>query len=392
MPPPLRVTAYQRRTTGDPPTVSAVVDGMPVSFRGAALADAPERGDPFLAIGLIPAMVSGRALDLRELPPVAAPLLTAVDSIQEIWSTWNRALHRVEVWADAAPTQSPRPTHHATFFSGGIDAVHAALTGAGPERPERCSLVYINGFDFDATVEQQRAIRHRLEPLAERLGGDLQFIDTDWIQLTRHQDIARSISHGGCLAAVAHLLAPSRMTIGASYSWDHLTPWGSHPLLDPLWSTDLTQIRHWGVDALRTEKVALLAEHDDLLAAVTVCHNDPVTNCGQCAKCARTLAVLHLLGATTAGFARPMADPLAHYLRAARHGDEAAFLPQLESLARDRGAAAPVRRAIAATRRALVRRAALRNLAAAVAPNRYRRRLAADDLRPWGRGPAPEWG
>jgi hypothetical protein len=387
MPLPLRATRYRRQTTDGTTTVAAHLDDFEVWFTGASLANAPERGDAFLAIGLLPAMVAGRTLDLEDLPPVSAPLLDATQQIQEIWTTWNRALHRVEVRATPAPIAAPVGDRTATFFSGGVDAVHTVLEAGRPGE----ELVYINGFDFDATAAQRAAVVARLERLVPLLEGRLSLIDTNWIRYTRHLDIARSIAHGGCLMAVAHLLAPRRMTIAASYTWDHLTPWGSHPLLDPLWSSDLTAIRHWGTDALRTEKVARIAAHPELMAAVTVCHHDPVHNCGHCSKCVRTLAVLHLIGAATDGFVAPVTDPVHQFLQSTRRGAEYAFLHQFEQLAEERQAPAQVRREIRAVQRSIARHQALRRLRTLLAPGLERRAVMADALRPWGRGPIPDW-
>ena len=47
--------------------------------------------------------------------------------------------------------------------------------------------------------------------------------------------------HGVALAAIGHLLAPAfeRLYVPSSVYWADLFNWGSHPLLDPLWSSAL---------------------------------------------------------------------------------------------------------------------------------------------------------
>lgn len=385
MPNSLVVTRYRRNARPDTTTISATIGDFEVWFRGRALADAPERGDPFLAVALLPAMYAGIDLDLQQLPPVSARLFAALDQIQEIWSSWNPELRRVAIQANLAPDEHPSTARTATFFSGGVDAVHAVLAGAGPH--ER--LVFVNGFDFAMTPGAWATASARVARVAEKLGGELETIETNWISFTRHHRIARSTSHGGCLVAVAHLMAPARMTIASSNSWLRLTPWGTHPLLDPLWSTERTAIRHFGSDALRSEKVALIAARPELLDDLWVCHDDPLENCGRCTKCSRTMAVLKVIGVSARGFRVTEGDPIAAYLRAVPNSWEKVYLGELRRTVQLHGADPALLRRIDAAGRALNRRVALRELRRHLLPRRSATR-ATTDLRPWGLGPVPE--
>jgi hypothetical protein len=66
--------------------------------------------------------------------------------------------------------------------------------------------------------------------------------------------------HGAALAAVALLFQDrlGKILIPPTYSYADLLPWGSHPLLDPLWSTEQTTIEHEGCEATRVEKAAYI--------------------------------------------------------------------------------------------------------------------------------------
>jgi hypothetical protein len=100
---------------------------------------------------------------------------------------------------------------------------------------------------------------------------------------------------------VGHLLSRwfKKIYIPASYTYDTLFPWGTHPLLDPLWSTEGLEFVHFGCGASRAEKVTLVAESDTALRHLRVCYENPDSayNCGVCEKCVRTKLSLYAVGA-----------------------------------------------------------------------------------------------
>ena len=70
-------------------------------------------------------------------------------------------------------------------------------------------------------------------------------------------------------------------------------------MLDPLWSTELTEIEHHGCGATRPEKVAYISEHETAMNWLRVCFKNPdgAYNCGHCGKCLRTRVTLRVAGA-----------------------------------------------------------------------------------------------
>ncbi|MGH9628836.1 MAG: hypothetical protein ACRD7E_10975 [Bryobacteraceae bacterium] len=118
------------------------------------------------------------------------------------------------------------------------------------------------------------------------------------------------VLHGPVLAMVAHALAPAhgRVMIGSSYCYRQLHPWGSHPLLDPLWSSEAVTIEHDGTEADRVSKLRLLCQHPQFLPYLRVCwQRGRATNCGSCEKCLRTMLALEGLGYLGRGqFAAPL--------------------------------------------------------------------------------------
>ena len=64
---------------------------------------------------------------------------------------------------------------------------------------------------------------------------------------------------GAGLASVAHALGLERLLIPGPRSYGQLEPNGTHPLLDPLWSTESTEIVHDGAEPSRWEKIQFLS-------------------------------------------------------------------------------------------------------------------------------------
>lgn len=73
-----------------------------------------------------------------------------------------------------------------------------------------------------------------------------------------------------------------------------LGPYGSHPMLDPYYSSAHFQIEHHGTHMSRLEKTALVAEWHTGLHNIRVCQNNNsgTSNCGTCGKCIETMTAL----------------------------------------------------------------------------------------------------
>jgi hypothetical protein len=91
--------------------------------------------------------------------------------------------------------------------------------------------------------------------------------------------------------------------IPASLGPDELSRCGSHPLTDPLLSTDATRVVHDGLE-LRSEKVRYLVAAGAPLADLRVCNRFSSYNCGVCEKCLRTMVALELYGGDCAALPR----------------------------------------------------------------------------------------
>lgn len=252
----------------------------------------PGTADFTLPLALTPAMRVARALRLPG--PLSPRLLGASALIQEVFATWGAELEPVELAAPAyAPEPPPPGRGTATFFSGGVDSFHTLLRNVD----EVTHLIFVRGFDFHRRVPAIHApATETARRVARELGKELVEVDTDVHDFT-NPILPWEYYLVAAMATVAHLLADrfERVLIAGEHSYSDLVPWGSQPLVDPLWSTEAVEIVHDGAASRRIEKIAYLAESELAMDVLRVCwqNSDGAYNCGRCEKCLRTMIGLH---------------------------------------------------------------------------------------------------
>jgi hypothetical protein len=107
--------------------------------------------------------------------------------------------------------------------------------------------------------------------------------------------------HGAAIAAVAHFLAPTfgKIYIPSTYTLPCVVPYGSHPGVDPLWSSKFLELVHDGAEATRFDKIGALTSWDVAVRNLRVCWEmvEGQYNCCRCTKCLWTMAFLRAHGA-----------------------------------------------------------------------------------------------
>jgi hypothetical protein len=251
--------------------------------------------DALLAMFLLPAMRSGSALELPQAPDEV--LAESLPTLQAIYNVWRSQYQKV-------PVNWPPSHHHAaaaaqgtgSFFSGGVDSFFTLLT----HRQTISHLIFVHGYDIplEHAALRERASR-MVRQVAQALGKHAIEVETNFRVLLN--DFAPwGMSHGGALASIAHLHAGhiGQVFIPSTHTFAELFPWGSHPLLDPLWSSSGLKFVHHGCEFSRSRKVAVVAQSDLALQHLRVCWQNPNQeyNCCRCEKCLRTMISLHALG------------------------------------------------------------------------------------------------
>jgi hypothetical protein len=278
-----------------------------------------DKGDIWLPAALIIAMRRGERLVLAD--PISDDRRASLDAIQDLFVSWYpERMKRVAV--HAPPSDAPRgikrlsrrvnehrrpPRDEASCFTGGIDSFYSRMTNNGVD-----AIVY--AFGLDIPLEEKAACKRvdtTLRDIAAESGDRYIWLRTNLRELLRWRTLWGHESHGAVLASLGTVLAPaiSTLRIPATHTNEADIAWGSHPELDPLWSTSTLRIVHDGGDASRAVKTARLAGEPLAQRHLRVCYEQfETTNCGECMKCLRTMATLQLLGRLEAfeTFERPL--------------------------------------------------------------------------------------
>lgn len=276
-----------------------------------------ESADAFVPALLIPCMAHSDPLEI--VPAISAKLHAALDIIQTILTQWWPELHRVPVnatarAADDSVTGAARAS--AAFFSGGVDSFYTCLKHArkagSVQSPRLTHLVHMQGVEqpLERSVEVD-VLRDDIRRAADHYGLDVVFGSTNIRSVC---PLSWSMYyHGAGLASIGLSLAGGfgRVLIPSTHSFRHLLPWGSHPLLDPLWSTEDLAIVHDGCEMTRVEKTAAIADDLFPLQQLRVCLRNRAGpgNCGRCKKCIRTMVTLAALGVLSQGSTFPSSLP-----------------------------------------------------------------------------------
>jgi len=262
-----------------------------LSCKGAQLS---KSGDALLCFGLLPAIELG--VDLHIHASVQAELLERCGEIQSLICQWypgSRPI-KIHVAGTEPPSIVARNQRSAVFYSGGVDSSFSLLSEAG----QLDGTITLIGADV-ATDDEFRA--QRLDQMSNDVANhfDLQqvVVTTD-IRKTMDRLIGWVEYHGAVLAGVGHLLSQDfgKVIIASSAdlsSWNR--PWGSHPGLDPLWSTPNLEVHHHGL-LDRLSKIDSISNSEILLRNLRVCdYEEP--NCGGCEDCNFMLHSLETLDA-----------------------------------------------------------------------------------------------
>lgn len=206
-----------------------------------------------------------------------------IDEIQDKYCAMYPDLKKVKV--------TTLKNYTACFFTGGVDSFYTVLKNM--DKIDR--LVYVQGFDIRLDNEEQlRMVTNRLQEATAGLGvhfrpvrstmRDVIVDGPNWLT-----------QFGAALASVAlSLPGCKKMYIPSS----GIGQWGSSPDIDPLWSTETTEIVHYGAYTSRLDKVRFISDFPVVLKHLRVCWESTTAyNCGYCEKCLRTLVQLYICGA-----------------------------------------------------------------------------------------------
>ena len=263
-----------------------------------------ETGNPWL-LAMLP-MAASLGEDIELSLSVDALLLENIKGVLAIWREWYPELHDVQIHCPVQSYQPSKATRTAAFFSGGIDSyftIARRMPGNDfgiPAVGKIDDLLTVWGFDVGVHDEAQ------FHPLADLLAQSAAAMNLNHIivrtNLREAGDVFKKmwgpLTFGVGLAFIGAMLEGrfGEVVLGSSYPYGNLMPWGSHPMVDVLFSTSSLGVVHDGASFTRIGKTEIVARFPEAEKSLHVCQAAGAENCSQCEKCYRTMIALDILG------------------------------------------------------------------------------------------------
>lgn len=256
--------------------------------------------DPFAVSLLLLAMKNRELLQIQGT--LSKRLLTGLYEYQQIFHSWYpERFHLIKIEPTGVREDIPHGVRKTgCAFSGGVDSFYTLLQLRGGAADRKLThALFMAGFDMPLNLTGSIAeLTGSYQKMMKKMG--ISFITGS----TNVRNFVNSVdwtnAHGQALAAAALFFKnqwevffiPSSYTIGTHPKW------GTHPLLDPLLSTESMELVHHGAHANRVEKLAIVSRAEESYGRLRVCwiQDLGLRNCGQCEKCVRTMAALDILG------------------------------------------------------------------------------------------------
>ena len=292
-------TCLIKQTTGNKKAIEQVL-----WFLYPANVPMPEDDDcdSYLLAILLPAMQLRAAVHVHG--SVSHELLANLTEWQYVWNKWlPERYFLVDIQVDCIRDHDIQIDGAIAAFSGGVDAqftaYHHATGIAGYATRDIRAGVFVQGFDIPLNDTEGFAGAAKVAfKVLNDLDIDLLVVKTNIRELW---DINWEDYHAAAISSVLCGLKKYAGIglIGSGDSYDALiSPWGSHPITDPLLSSGDFRIIHDGAGFSRSEKLKALSQWPLGIDNLRVCWvgDKRDSNCGYCEKCVRTRLNLLVAG------------------------------------------------------------------------------------------------
>jgi hypothetical protein len=271
------------------------------------------------------------------------------------WSSWGgmpTAAPNIETFSRGRSPNVAGFRRAVAFLSGGVDSLHMLMRNRHLYRQGDPAYIrdalFIHGFDIgkrarDPETERFQMALRGIQPIAAEAGLRVIACRTNLRHLPSLPDFWEHRHNGAALAAVAHAatVGSAFVFIGGSFPIVDPVPWGSHPAVDGLFSSQRITLVHDGSRFSRLRKVQDLLSWPTALSALRVCPvaAGPRANCGECEKCLRTRLELLAAGIEETETFGPSLPPSELWDKAAAGaiGERAIFYEDLIEPLRARG-------------------------------------------------------
>jgi hypothetical protein len=252
---------------------------------------------PFLAAVLLPSMKTGESITIDG--SISAQALKNTEKIMGLVSGWDIGLKPVRIQAKKLTKDTYKPKAVGSFFTAGVDSFYTYLkhrTG----KDKITHLILVHGFDIPLTNKHFfTQVKETVEEVARKEKIKAITLETNIGELIE-QRLVWDFAHGGALASVALLFRQGlkKIYIPGAVKDSQLFPYGTHPHLDKLWSTETLSVASDGGEHDRIEKITEVVSKSPLaLHYLRVCTQNMKGkyNCSRCYKCLITM--IYLAGA-----------------------------------------------------------------------------------------------
>lgn len=258
----------------------------------------PNDATPFLAAALYPAMKMGE--DIIVEGNVSGRVLNGIYEIMDIVDGWKIGLKKINIHPQKILADREKNAEKALFFSAGVDSFYTLLTHNSSKKAIT-HLIFTHGMDIPLTEKELYATTLRnIQKVAKHFGITVTTVKTNIREFTGKY-LKWDFAHGPVIGSIALVLRGNfnEIFISGGMHINHLRPLGSHPHIDPLWSSEKMKINHYGSHIDRLGKIQTEISKSKLaLSVLRVCwrNKNSQYNCCECEKCIRTMLSLYNCG------------------------------------------------------------------------------------------------
>lgn len=255
-------------------------------YKDFLIADA----SPFLSALLLPCMKRGEDIVIEGAIP--QEFQQSLPKLMNVVEKWDAGFKRINVNSASFSKKIKKPSAVGCFFSGGVDSFYSYLK----HRDSVTHIISIKSWEIPPDITTPSKGKDNTQEIAEREGLHVITVESNYKEIIEPV-LDWEWNLGGNMAAIALMLRNGLQAvyIPSGMRWDQLCPYGTHPDLDPLWSTETLKVYHDGCEYSRLEKVLhVIAKSPLALSHLRVCtHNlKSSENCNQCFKCVMTKTAL----------------------------------------------------------------------------------------------------
>ena len=253
---------------------------------------------PFLAAVLLPCMKSKENIYIDG--SVSTEFLHNTEAIMNLVKKWNIGMSNIKIRCKEVVPDKSNPKFIGEFFTAGVDSFYTYLKQK--KTAEKIThLILVHGFDIPLDNKPFfDEVKKTVEKVAQEEKIQAVTLETNIGHIVE-QRLVWEYSHGGALASAALFLRGGlkKVFVSAAVRNEELFPYGTHPHLDKLWSTETISFANVGGEYNRLEKIMHVVSKSPLaLKYLRVCTQNikGKYNCSHCHKCLMTMIYLNYVG------------------------------------------------------------------------------------------------